>query len=107
MCARTGQVLGIPAEQIHIEEVASDRVPNSSPTAASLSTDLYGAAVMDACQTLAERLKPFLEASPKPTWQAGFLLSLVFISLWLSPFAHHHCCFISPLRAYGSLPTVA
>jgi Molybdopterin-binding domain of aldehyde dehydrogenase len=36
-------------------------VPNSSPTAASASSDLYGAAVLDACRQLNERLAPVRE----------------------------------------------
>ena len=42
--------------QVHVDETASDRVPNTSPTAASVSTDLYGGAVLAACQELSKRL---------------------------------------------------
>ena len=40
------RVLGVSAERVYISETATDKVPNSSPTAASMSTDLYGAAVL-------------------------------------------------------------
>jgi len=33
-------------------------VPNASPTAASASSDLYGAAVLDACQQIKVRMEP-------------------------------------------------
>ena len=38
----------------------TDAVPNSSPTAASASSDLYGGAVADACRQLMARLRPYL-----------------------------------------------
>ena len=44
--------------QVHISETATDRVANSSPTAASMSTDLYGMAALDACEQITERLRP-------------------------------------------------
>ena len=34
------------------------QVANSNPTAASMSTDLYGMATLDACQQINDRLKP-------------------------------------------------
>ncbi|KAG2539896.1 hypothetical protein PVAP13_9NG506500 [Panicum virgatum] len=34
------------------------KVPNASPTAASASSDLYGAAVLDACQQIKARMEP-------------------------------------------------
>lgn len=38
-------VLGIPLHKVHIQETNSSIVPNTSPTAASYSTDIYGMAV--------------------------------------------------------------
>ncbi|GJN36983.1 hypothetical protein PR202_gb25892 [Eleusine coracana subsp. coracana] len=38
--------------------VGSTGVPNASPTAASASSDLYGAAVLDACQQIKARMEP-------------------------------------------------
>jgi xanthine dehydrogenase large subunit len=37
----------------------TDKVPNTSPTAASAGTDLNGAAVLDACRQIQSRLIPF------------------------------------------------
>ena len=34
------------------------KVPNASPTAASASSDMYGAAVLDACEQLKARMEP-------------------------------------------------
>mmetsp|Transcript_81483 Transcript_81483/g.154700 ORF Transcript_81483/g.154700 Transcript_81483/m.154700 type:complete len:1475 (+) Transcript_81483:114-4538(+) len=53
--------LNIPIEAVYVKETNTDLVTNTSATAASSGTDLNGAAVQDACDQLAERLKPFLE----------------------------------------------
>ena len=42
VCSRC---LDIPISKIHIIDTATDKVPNSSPTAASSSSDLYGMAI--------------------------------------------------------------
>jgi xanthine dehydrogenase molybdopterin binding subunit/xanthine dehydrogenase small subunit len=50
--------LGLPADAIRVMKTRTDKVPNTSPTAASAGTDLNGAAVRNACQTLRERVAP-------------------------------------------------
>ena len=45
-------------QRVHIAETSTDKIPNASPTAASASSDLYGAAIVDACTKLTDRLKP-------------------------------------------------
>ena len=40
------RTLDIPTELIHISETATDKVPNASPTAASVSSDINGMAVL-------------------------------------------------------------
>ena len=35
-----------------------NQVPNSSPTAASASSDMYGSAVLDACEKIKARMEP-------------------------------------------------
>lgn len=56
--------LGIPLSSVYIAETATDKVPNSSPTAASASSDMYGSATADACAQLNARLKPYRERRP-------------------------------------------
>jgi xanthine dehydrogenase molybdopterin binding subunit/xanthine dehydrogenase small subunit len=51
--------LGLPAERIRVMITATDKVPNTSATAASSGSDLNGAAVQDACRQLRARLLPF------------------------------------------------
>ncbi|MEA3211413.1 MAG: xanthine dehydrogenase large subunit [Chthoniobacter sp.] len=50
--------LGLPADRIRLMPTATDKVPNTSATAASSGSDLNGAAVRDACRQLRERLLP-------------------------------------------------
>lgn len=57
--------LKIPIENIHIQETATDKVPNATITGASMSTDLYGGAVLDACNILNDRLAPYRSKYPK------------------------------------------
>ncbi|GAA1531012.1 xanthine dehydrogenase molybdopterin binding subunit [Streptomyces albidochromogenes] len=48
--------LGIPLHKVRLAPTRTDKVPNTSATAASSSTDLNGAAVKNACEQLRERL---------------------------------------------------
>jgi len=48
--------LGLPAASIRLMTTSTDKVPNTSATAASSGADLNGAAVAAACVTLRERL---------------------------------------------------
>jgi xanthine dehydrogenase molybdopterin-binding subunit B len=50
--------LGLPAERIRMMKTSTDKVPNTSATAASSGADLNGAAVRAACATLRERMAP-------------------------------------------------
>ncbi len=50
--------LGLPATKIRLMATSTDKVPNTSPTAASSGADLNGAAVRNACEILRERLRP-------------------------------------------------
>ena len=50
--------LGIDPDVIRIMPTATDKVPNTSATAASCGTDLNGAAVRNACEILRDRLLP-------------------------------------------------
>lgn len=63
------RALEIDHNKIHISEMATDKVPNSSPTAGSISSDLYGRAVIDACNVLKKRLLPHKEKNPDGKWE--------------------------------------
>jgi xanthine dehydrogenase large subunit len=48
--------LGVPASRVRVMSTRTDKVPNTSATAASSGSDLNGAAVQDACLTIKARL---------------------------------------------------
>ena len=50
------QTLGVPLTTVRLAPTRTDKVPNTSATAASSGTDLNGAAVRNACETLKARL---------------------------------------------------
>ncbi|MFS2125174.1 xanthine dehydrogenase molybdopterin binding subunit [Pseudomonas sp. Pseusp97] len=50
----------VPLERVVITATRTDKVPNTSPTAASSGTDLNGMAARDAARTLKKRLVDFL-----------------------------------------------
>ena len=51
--------LGLTPDRVRVMHTRTDKVPNTSATAASCGTDLNGAAVKNACDTLRVRLFPF------------------------------------------------
>ena len=57
MAQVAARVFGIAATDVHVEETATDKCANQSPTAASVSSDIYGMAVLDACEQINVRLK--------------------------------------------------
>uniref|UniRef100_A0A8B9ZKZ1 Xanthine dehydrogenase n=1 Tax=Anas platyrhynchos TaxID=8839 RepID=A0A8B9ZKZ1_ANAPL len=61
--------LGIPTSKIYISETSTNTVPNTSPTAASVSADINGMAVHNACQTILKRLDPIKQSNPKGSWE--------------------------------------
>ncbi|KAK9295186.1 hypothetical protein QLX08_010430 [Tetragonisca angustula] len=61
--------LKIKSDKIHIIETATDKVPNTSATAASAASDLNGMAVMNACNEIMKRLKPVIDKKPDGTWE--------------------------------------
>lgn len=65
------QMLGVPLDSVFIAGTSSDIVPNSSPTAGSVGSDLYGGAVYNACLQLVERLQPYREKLPTGTFKVS------------------------------------
>ena len=50
--------LGVPPATVRLAPTRTDKVPNTSATAASSGADLNGAAVKDACEQVLDRLRP-------------------------------------------------
>ncbi|XP_020282076.1 xanthine dehydrogenase [Pseudomyrmex gracilis] len=63
------RVLKVNPDKIHIVETATDKVPNTSATAASSGSDLNGMAVMNACEEIMKRLQPIIDSNPEDTWE--------------------------------------
>jgi xanthine dehydrogenase large subunit len=58
MMAIAAHELGVRLESIRVMHTATDKVPNTSATAASSGSDLNGQAVKQACETLRARVRP-------------------------------------------------
>jgi xanthine dehydrogenase molybdopterin-binding subunit B len=65
------QELGVKLEHIRVMPTSTDKVPNTSATAASAGTDLNGAAVKNACEILRARLAT-VAAGILPAVEPGF-----------------------------------
>jgi xanthine dehydrogenase/oxidase len=61
VCQVAAQAFGIPLSHVYIDDSSTDKVANTIPTAASMSTDLYGMATLDACRQILQRLSPIRE----------------------------------------------
>jgi xanthine dehydrogenase large subunit len=75
MLAIAAHELGMAPERIRVMHTATDKVPNTSATAASSGSDLNGQAVKNACVTLRERLLPIaaqLLGGDDVVFEAGF-----------------------------------
>lgn len=59
VAAIAAKELGLSLNRVRVMPTQTDKVPNTSATAASCGTDLNGAAVKNACDTLRARLLPF------------------------------------------------
>jgi xanthine dehydrogenase molybdopterin binding subunit/xanthine dehydrogenase small subunit len=59
IAAIAARELGLTPDRVRVMHTRTDKVPNTSATAASCGTDLNGAAVKNACDTLRARLQPF------------------------------------------------
>ncbi|XP_048590290.1 xanthine dehydrogenase/oxidase [Nematostella vectensis] len=61
--------LEIPVSKVFISETATNTVPNTSPSGASFTLELNGAAVKVACEQILMRLAPFKKDNPEGTWE--------------------------------------
>jgi len=82
------QALEVDHNKIHISETSTDKVPNTSPTAASVGSDLNGMAVLEACLVIKKRLAPFKEANPTGCWE-DWVKSAYFARISLSSTGFH------------------
>jgi xanthine dehydrogenase/oxidase len=64
----TAEELDIDISLVRLHETATDKISNTIPTAGSLSSDLYGPALIDACQQLNKHLAPIKRKHPTLPW---------------------------------------
>jgi xanthine dehydrogenase/oxidase len=70
ICQVAATALGISLDKVFVSDTSTDKVANTSPSAASASTDMYGMAVLDACTQLMARLAAVRKQSPEgATWE--------------------------------------
>ena len=67
--------LGIPISKIYINDTSTATVSNMTATAASMSSDIYGTAILNACGVLNGRLAPVRKNNPEKSWEE--LVSLI------------------------------
>jgi xanthine dehydrogenase/oxidase len=79
----------IPHTSVHIAETSTDKVANQSPTAASMSTDLYGMAVLDACEQILKRLEPIKATLPSDTTWYNLIQTAFFSRIDLSAHGYY------------------
>lgn len=60
--------LGIPTSKIHLSETSTATVANTSATAASVSSDLNGMAILNACEQIMDRLRPYYQENSNSFW---------------------------------------
>jgi xanthine dehydrogenase large subunit len=84
--------LGLPLERVRLAPTRTDKVPNTSATAASAGADLNGGAVKDACEQILARLAPVRaqlieQGLPDASWEE--LVNAAYhqrIQLWAAGF---------------------
>mmetsp|Transcript_22291 Transcript_22291/g.36642 ORF Transcript_22291/g.36642 Transcript_22291/m.36642 type:complete len:1573 (-) Transcript_22291:148-4866(-) len=64
VCQVAAQAFDIPLEHVYVNDSSTDKVANTIPSAASMSTDLYGMATLDACQQILKRIQPIKDSLP-------------------------------------------
>ena len=79
--------LGLPLEKVRLAPTRTDKVPNTSATAASAGADLNGGAVKDACEQIIGRLTQVRADNPDASWDE--LVRIAYhqrIQLWAAGF---------------------
>jgi xanthine dehydrogenase large subunit len=79
--------LGLPLSKVRLAPTRTDKVPNTSATAASAGADLNGGAIKNACEQILERLVPVRGSLPDASWEE--LVAAAYhqrIQLWAAGF---------------------
>ena len=95
--------LGVPLERVRLAPTRTDKVPNTSATAASSAADLNGGAVKNACEQILARLRPLRSARPGSSWDE--LVAAAYqerIQLWAAGFYRTEGLSWDPATVTGS-----
>ena len=61
--------LGVPFASVICSERSTGKIPNASPTSGSMTSDLNGAAAVNACRELMKGLKPVMDEMPNASFK--------------------------------------
>lgn len=89
MAMVAADALGVPVENIIVSETATNTIANTSPTSASTASDLNGFAVLDACEQLNTRLRPYWEKAPLNATIKEVAQMAYYDSVSLSAYGHY------------------
>ncbi|UUZ61714.1 xanthine dehydrogenase molybdopterin binding subunit [Nocardioides sp. B-3] len=78
--------LGIPIEKVRVAPTRTDKVPNTSATAASSSADLNGGAVKNACEQIRTRLTEYADGRELPWEELVREAYFARVQLWAAGF---------------------
>jgi xanthine dehydrogenase large subunit len=95
--------LGLPIERVRLAPTRTDKVPNTSATAASSGADLNGAAIKDACEQILNRLAPVRDRLGAATaWEEVVYAAYHDrIQLWAAGFYRTEGLHWDPVRVQG------
>jgi xanthine dehydrogenase large subunit len=80
---------GVPLSMVRLAPTRTDKVPNTSATAASSGADLNGGAVKNACEQIVERLRPLREDPVNAGFSWSQLVNKAYfqrVQLWAAGF---------------------
>jgi xanthine dehydrogenase large subunit len=91
----------VPLDRVRVMPTRTDKIPNTSATAASAGTDLNGAAVADACLQLRERLDEVAAGRDVPFTELCELAYRRRVPLFAQGFYRTPDIHFDPVRAQG------
>lgn len=63
------RILQLNPDKISVGDTSTDKVPNTTTTGSSISSDMYGMAVLEACEEIMRRIQPVIHDNPEGCWE--------------------------------------
>ena len=63
------RIFKLNPNKISVGETSTDKIPNATTTGSSVSSDIYGMAVVNACNKIMKRLQPLINENPEGNWE--------------------------------------